>query len=418
MMENNSPASQQVAEYAMAFDLISQLTQVLDETRVLPQIMEIFAHLFAPRTIIFHIMEDGAFIKTLTYPENLPVQPPPPVIHLDTPEITPAGFRLAIPYKGTTVGIIGVDGIAFPEYRERYLSLALDIAGVCGLSIVNARTHSRLETAMSDLSAEFARSTRLAGELKDINEHLEERIRQRTAELEEEALRRKGAEEKVRSQLEEKTLLLRELHHRVRNNLQLITSMLSIQARKIPDPTLQMAISESRNRIRTMAMIHEKLWSEDDFAQIRLDALARQIFSNLLALYHTPPGQITLSMDSQPVVIDINTAIPLSFIINELISNSLKYAFPGGQSGEITVEIREDEQDLVIRLTDNGIGLPPGFDWENSDTVGLILVNSLVQQLQGTIEREPGNGTRFMIRIPWASGNTRALRGTYNLVTM
>jgi len=421
-MDTQNTDSQQTAEYAMALDLSSQLTLVLDEEMVLQRIVEIFEALFAPRWLAFHVMTHGAVIKTLTYPKSRNVTDPLD-LQRDLPETTPAGFRLRIPYKDETIGIIEVDGLAFPEYRERYLSLALAVAGVCGLAVANARTHHSLEAALSDLRAEHALSLRLSGELQVINEQLEERVRQRTAELEntarhleEEVGQRRAAEEVVRSQLEEKTVLLRELHHRVKNNLQLITSMLSIQSRKVTDPSLQLALSESRNRIRTMSFIHEKLWAAQDLSRIDLDGLVRQIPSNLVSLYRLPPGTVAISMDISHSAVDINTAIPLGLVLNELFANSLKHAFPGGRTGEIVLRIQDGKEGLSIWFTDNGIGLPQGYDWEDPDTVGFILINSLVQQLQGTIEKEPGTGTRFLIHVPKAPGISGTVRGTYNQV--
>jgi two-component sensor histidine kinase len=414
---------QQIAEYAMALDLSSQLTQVLDETRVLHQILEIFISLFAPERIIFHVMEGGAVITTLTRPENIQVPPQAAGGGFPVSDVTPAGFRLSIPFKGTTVGIIEVDGLAFPEYRERYLSLALALAGVCGLAIVNARTHNRLEVVLSDLKAEFARSAQLTEDLRNLNDHLEERIRRRTEDLElmtlhleEEVIQRRKAEEMVRSQLEEKTLLLRELDHRVKNNFQIIMSILSLQARKVADPTLQLALNESRNRIRTMAAVHNRLLSHQDLSRIDTVGYARDIISRLLSLYQIEPGRVSTTLDIPDILIDINTAIPIGLILNELISNSLKYGLPEEIPGEISLVIHDEGTELTILCRDNGPGLPEDYDWKNPDTVGLVLVLSLVGQLQGTIEKEPGPGTGFFIRVQKVMNGSRPVRGTYNQV--
>jgi two-component sensor histidine kinase len=423
-MGNPDADSQQTADYAMALDLSSQLTLVLDEITVLRHILEIFSTLFAPRKIIFHVVDDGTVTTILTVPDNLQAPPPQPDIRMVLPELTPSGFCLRIPYKEETVGIIAVDGLAFPEHRERYLSLALAVAGVCGLAIANARTHRRLEAVLSDLKSENARSTQLSSELQMLNDNLEERVRQRTAELEkamlqleEEIDHRIAAEKIVRNQLAEKTLLLRELHHRVKNNLQLITSMLSTQARKVQDPSLQLALNETRNRIRTMSAVHEKLWAYQDFSHIDLGKYTRYITTSLFSLYQIRPGQVVLSIDIPEIFIDINTAIPVGLILNDLIANSIKHAFPGETKGEIFLEIREEGPMLSILFGDNGIGMPEGYDWENPDTVGFILIQSLVDQLQGTMEKMLGAGTQFRIRVQRPSGETGALKGTYNQVT-
>jgi two-component sensor histidine kinase len=416
-------ASRQIAEYAMALDLTSQLTQVMDETEVLDRILEIFVTLFAPERIVFWVMKDGSVAAFLTYPRSGFT----PSGHLDPdrdlPGITPTGFRVPIPAREETIAIIQVDGIAFPEYRERYLSLAITMAGVCGLAISNARAHSRLESALADLKKENARNVQLSDELRVINEELEDRVRHRTSELEsamillkEENRQRTAAEEDIRRRLDEKMIILRELHHRVRNNLQLITSIISIQVRKVSDPALQMALSETKNRIRTMSIIHDGLSTAEDLSRIDLPELVRPIPVRLVSLYRIPPGSVAINLDISREVVDINMAIPLALILNELFSNALKHAFNGTHGGAIVVNIIGEQDWLTIRFADDGIGLPAGFDWENPDTVGLMLVNSLVQQLQGTIEREPGAGTRFLIRVRKNSESRGTLRGTYNRV--
>lgn len=406
----------------MALDLSSQLTLVFDETMVLHRILEIFTALFAPQTIVFWVLEDSAVTTTLTWPKTLPVPPSVPSTPVNA-ETTPAGFRLGIPYKETTIGIIEVDGLAFPVYRERYLSLALAVAGVCGLAVANARAHRMLETALADLKRENARNILLSDELQTINGQLEERVRQRTDELEhtliqlrEEIEQRKAAEGVIRDQLAEKTILLRELHHRVRNNFQFIISMLSMQARKVQDPALLLALSESRNRIRTMAAVHDKVSAAQDMSRIDLGGYVRFITSSLLSLYGVRPGQVTLSLAIPDMVIDINTAIPVGLILNEVVANSLKHAFPDGMQGEVFLEIRDEGASLSIVCRDNGVGMPQGYDWENPDRVGLLIVHSLVEQLQGTIEKVPGTGTQFHIRVQKVPGESGMVRGTYNQV--
>jgi two-component sensor histidine kinase len=166
-----------------------------------------------------------------------------------------------------------------------------------------------------------------------------------------------------------------------------------------------------------MAFIHEKLWAAQDLSRIEMAGYVRAITSGLFSLYQVKPGLVSLAIDIPDVVIDINTAIPVGLILNELMGNSLKHAFLGGTTGEITLVIRDEGSTLSIICQDNGAGMPPGYDWENPDTVGLVLVHSLVGQLQGTIEKEPGNGTRFLIRLQKASGESGTVRGTYNQIT-
>ena len=408
----------------MALDLCTQLTLLLDETEVLQQILSIFQILFAPQRIVFHVITDGAVTTTLVFPSSREV-PPPYDPRSATSTTTRSGFRLRIPYKEETIGLIEVEGLSFPEQRERYLSLAFAIAGVLGLSISNARTHHRLEVALSDLQQENATTRRLSGELKAANEELEERVRQRTAELEKtardleaEVNQRRAAEETVRARLAEKTILLRELHHRVKNNLQIITSLLSLQARKIDDPPFHLALMESQNRIRIISSVHEMLLTSQDLAHIDLHAVVPRLAANLLVLYGVKPGTIALRLDIPAVSVDINTAIPLSLILNELAANSIKHAFPGGRTGEIAIAIQDCGQALVITCGDDGVGMPSFCDWENADSVGFTLINGLTGQLNGTIEKGSGPGTWFTITMPSAPADTGSVRGTYNEIPM
>jgi two-component sensor histidine kinase len=423
----------------MALDLCSQLTLVLDEERVLHRILEIFSTLFAPQKTYFWVMEQDRLVKTLVYPEYASVPsaapgpawvaefPHQPEIQPDAtwilPDIRPTGFRLRIPYKEETIGIIEVSGLAFPEHSERYLSLALAIAGVCGLAVANARTHHRLEAALRDLRLENARSSKLSDDLKIANDQLEERVRQRTAELADanrdliqEVARRKEAEERITADLKEKEVLLREVHHRVKNNLQIIMSLLSLQSRKFPDAALSMALRESQNRIKVMSYVHEKLFASEDLGRVPLDGYFRFLVNNLLTLYQVPPNALRLTLDAGDVAVDINTAIPLGLVINELVSNSIRHAFPPGTPGELGISVREDpDGSLHIMVRDNGKGLPESFDPERAGTLGLTLAYGLIDQLDGTIVPVYNGGQQFVIDIIRKT-NDGSTGGTYNPV--
>lgn len=251
---------------------------------------------------------------------------------------------------------------------------------------------------------------------RQMTRELQRLVKERTADLEAEIERRKDAEQVIRTALAEKEILLKELHHRVKNNLQIISSMLNLQAKKMKDPSLQQALRESLNRIRTISAVHEKILTSHDLSRIDLQAYVRHLVNNLLSLYHTKPGTITPVIEITEIFVDINTAIPLGLVLNELVANSLKHAFPDGRCGEIAVTVRDEGHILVITCGDNGVGMPDGYDWENPDTVGLILVHSLIDQLRGTIEKIPGEGTRFRIVIQKSSDGNSPIRGTYNPV--
>ena len=211
---------------------------------------------------------------------------------------------------------------------------------------------------------------------------------------------RTKAEEEITRSLKEKDLLLREIHHRVKNNLQIISSLLNLQSRYITDPNVRESIKDSQSRVRAMALVHERIYRSPNIAEINLkdylDYLTKQIFS----FYNTQPHEIEITVTMDEIMTDIDTIIPLGLIMNELVSNSLKYAFPEGRKGAITIECTpQDAGMLRCVYYDNGIGMPAGFDWKNSETLGLRLVNNLVDQLNGTIDTGPGEGTRFIITI-------------------
>jgi PAS domain S-box-containing protein len=222
-------------------------------------------------------------------------------------------------------------------------------------------------------------------QLKHFNEELELAVNERTDQL--------------NKSLHEKEILLKEIHHRVKNNLQIVISLLNLQSRYIKDETILNAIKESQNRIRAMALVHEKLYKSEDISHIDLSDYIRFLATSLFSFHNISPQKIRLTIDMKEVRIDINSAIPIGLIINELVSNSLKYAFPQGKKGEIAITGHKDADIIIIQIKDTGIGMPEGLDWKNAESLGLRLVISLVEQLQGTIELEKGAGTLFKLTL-------------------
>jgi PAS domain S-box-containing protein len=212
----------------------------------------------------------------------------------------------------------------------------------------------------------------------------------------------KRAEAQIRASLLEKENLLREIHHRVKNNMQVVSALLVLQSKKTKDRKILEMFRDSEHRIKTMALIHEKLYQSRSFGTIDLAEYLTRLIQYLFRSYGEHSAGITLQMDVQGISLDIDTALPCSLIINELVSNSLKYAFPDGKGGKICIRVRkEDEKGFVMEILDNGIGLPPGLDLERTETLGLRLVHGLaVSQLGGSIEKGTGKGTSFIIRFP------------------
>jgi PAS domain S-box-containing protein len=208
---------------------------------------------------------------------------------------------------------------------------------------------------------------------------------------------KKKIEKQIKSSLHEKEMLLKEIHHRVKNNLMVISSLLSLQSRYIKDEESKNIFKESQNRARSMALIHELLYQSNDLKRIDFGYYIITLTNELFRMYVTDQSLIKLNMNVEEVMVDINTAIPLGLIVNELVSNSMKHAFPNDKSGKINIEFRSNKDIYTMIVADNGVGFPEDYDIENTDTLGLRIVNSLTEQIEGKITIERVNGTKFTI---------------------
>lgn len=209
---------------------------------------------------------------------------------------------------------------------------------------------------------------------------------------------RKRAEEQIRSSLRDKEVLLQEIHHRVKNNMQIISSLLNLQSRHIEDERVKDMFRMSRNRIRSMALIHEKLYQSKDLAKINFAQYIESLAVHLLQTYNASTDRIKLNADVSDVFLDINKAIPCGLIVNELVSNSLKHAFPKHRRGNIYVQLRNGKNgDVHLMVSDNGIGLSEEVDFKKPDSMGLQLVKDLIDQLEGTLELSLNAGTTYQI---------------------
>ncbi|MFQ6039001.1 MAG: histidine kinase dimerization/phosphoacceptor domain -containing protein [Candidatus Aminicenantales bacterium] len=209
---------------------------------------------------------------------------------------------------------------------------------------------------------------------------------------------RKRAEEKLRASLKEKEVLLREIHHRVKNNLQIISSLLNLQSRYIRDPSALEMFKESRDRVRSMALVHEKLYSSEDMANVDFSEYIQSLARHLCMAYGMNANGITVDVEARDVCLDINTSIPCGLIINELISNALKHAFRGRKRGKIRILLRQEQPDRYrMVVSDDGVGLPKDLDVQRVKSLGLQLVCMLVEQLQGEMTIKSGKGTSFEI---------------------
>jgi PAS domain S-box-containing protein len=211
---------------------------------------------------------------------------------------------------------------------------------------------------------------------------------------------RRQAEEQLRASLREKEILLREIHHRVKNNLQVVSSLLDLQSQVIDDPRVQRAFRNSQHRIRSMALVHEKLYQSPDLTRINIAEYVSSLLNYLHGVYGGWASGVSMDVQVDDVDLSLDTAIGCGLIINELVSNGLKHAFPdrdGDGDREIHVGLREEAGEITLVVGDNGVGLPRDLDWRQPTSLGLHLVGMLTQQLQGNIELESGAGTRFRI---------------------
>ena len=223
---------------------------------------------------------------------------------------------------------------------------------------------------------------------------------------------RKKAEKQVREgeellkknmmiSLREKETLLREIHHRVKNNIQIISSLLRLSDFQSGNPEVHEIIRDCRNRISSMAAIHEKLYETDDLAAVPLGDYIRDVGNRIITEFEMEEGQVVFEVrEETPVHVDIGTGIPIGLIMNELITNSIKHAFPDGRRGRIGISIILDNNMCTIRYSDNGKGLPPDIDMQETNTLGLELIKNLSTQIRGTVSYESGMGMVSRISFP------------------
>jgi two-component sensor histidine kinase len=245
-------------------------------------------------------------------------------------------------------------------------------------------------------------------EMSKIKKELENRVIERTQELEKvlnslriENIQRKKAEVEISSSLHEKEVLLKEIHHRVKNNLQIVSSLFFFQSKQISDPTTLEMFRDGQNRVKSMALIHEKLYQSGDLANIDFKEYLKKLTNFLMQSYGTKQSRIKLKNNIHNVELGVDAAVPCGLIVNELISNSLKHAFRDRENGEIRIDMGYDESDkLILKISDNGSGIPKNMDIEKSDSLGLRLVYNLTTQLNGKVEFINNNGTIVKIEFP------------------
>jgi two-component sensor histidine kinase/CheY-like chemotaxis protein len=271
-----------------------------------------------------------------------------------------------------------------------FLNKPVNSTILCSKVAVFAELHRRQrEVAATNrmLHAEVADRRRAQEQLRELNETLEHRVAERTAEL--------------MSLLREKEMLLAEVHHRVKNNLQIVDSLLNLQGGRFTDPSLVAEFSSARERVRAMAAVHEQLFYQTgDFGEVNLAEQLRELV-RAITKAHAPEGvRLRCEPRLDPVTVDLNTAVPLSLIANELVVNAIKHAYAGRNEGELRVELRGGEEHNELCVADDGTGLPAGVEPMTTPTLGMRIVRSLARQIRGEVHID-SSPTGTSIRIQW-----------------
>lgn len=210
----------------------------------------------------------------------------------------------------------------------------------------------------------------------------------------------RAAEAQMRSALQEKEVLLKEIHHRVKNNLQVISSLLNLQSQSVADPRDLSLLMDSQNRVRSMALIHDSLYRSPDLSQVKFRDYVGNLIFSLVQAYKTDTGRVTFMHDVEDVTLRVDKAIPCGLIINELVSNALKHGFPGDRKGTVKVTMFQRGDTIELKVADTGVGLPPGMDFRKSASLGLELVTTLTEQLGGTLTAVTDGGAVFTLVFP------------------
>jgi two-component sensor histidine kinase len=220
-----------------------------------------------------------------------------------------------------------------------------------------------------------------------------------------------AATAEVRAALAEQQALLREVNHRVKNNLEVINSLLSLQAADVEDARAQQALTEAAHRVRAIGLVHRLLYEAPSLAQVDLGLFAEELAQALVASYGVAE-RVRVMVSGERLATTLEHAVPLGLILNELLTNALKYAFPGDRAGR--VQLRIDAAGGVLELADDGIGLPASVDVGRPRTLGLQLVHALVRQVGGTLQVMPGPGTCYRLQVPpaQAGGDSRSRRSS------
>jgi len=315
--------------------------------------------------------------------------------------------RLASFYKSTFEGIIISEKGRIIDFNNQFTKIfGYERDELIGSDLVNLATEEDREIVLKNIQSNYKtyelKAVRKDGSIISIEIHGQKiHYYGRSARVSaiQDITERKQAEKQIKASLKEKETLLQEIHHRVKNNMTVISSLLSLQANNMDDDRLKDALIVSKNRVESMSAIHEVLYQSENLSSIDMNTHLSKLAS-AVAQNYTIGSKATVKVESEDILIGTKQASPLGLIINELITNSFKYAFPDNQEGEINIKLQKIANQIELKYADNGIGMPKGFDWHKAKSMGLKLVRTLVEnQLDGTIDMESNIGTKFIIKF-------------------
>ena len=211
----------------------------------------------------------------------------------------------------------------------------------------------------------------------------------------------KNLQKQIEASLKEKDVLIKEIHHRVKNNLQIIISLLNLQSGYIKDETTLKAVKDGQNRVRSMALVHEKFYQAEELSEINFNEYLEKLCQYLFQSYGDKSDRIELTVTGDQILLDMDTAMPCGLLVNEIVSNAYKYAFPGNIKGFINLSLSKESGSVTLKLHDNGIGLPPDFNLQSAESLGMQLIQALTNQLDGELVFSKENGTTFEIKFPY-----------------
>ena len=309
------------------------------------------------------------------------------------------GAFVALGINTVTLGIYGLvfgGGLVEPTFPF-FVSLDNAIVGWANFVMVNAIAATAVAVLVRGLGEAQKKEKSLIWDL----EEEKSRLYLATQDLQHEIKGRVQTEQDLQGALSEKEILLREIHHRVKNNLQIVNSLLSLQTNQTTDKVVIEACQSTMSRVRAMATVHEALYRSDTLTEIDLQQYLTLLSGHSLSLFGPTREKVAIEVKAQGIILSIEQATPCGLIVNELVMNSFKYAFVGDQPGRITIKaFNNDHGEIVLEVGDDGVGLAEGFDWRRADSMGLSLVRLLSEgQLQGTLDLDRTEGTCFRIRF-------------------